>query len=147
MQLQRSEVLAFMRSNKYAVQGSASAAGTPQAAVVGVAVTDDFVVIFDTLDSTRKARNLVLNPAIAFVFGGLHAGDERTVQYEGIADFPQGAELARVQADYFKVFPDGPSRLTWPEITHVRVKPRWLRYSDFNQSPPLIAEFGFQPVP
>ena len=34
-------------------------------------VTDDFEVFFDTLDTTRKVRNLRRNPKIAFVIGGL----------------------------------------------------------------------------
>jgi hypothetical protein len=38
------------------------------------------------------------------------------------------------------VFPDGRERLTWPGLIHVRVRPRWLRYSDFSSNPPLIVE-------
>ena len=37
-------------------------------------------------------------------------------------------------------YPDGLARLVWPGITHVRIRPRWLRFSDFNQRPPLIVE-------
>src|SRR5437016_10340572 len=91
--MDRSEVLAFLRSNKWAVQASTSEAETPQAAVVGFAVTDAFEIVFDTLESTRKAKNLHANPSIAFVIVGLLDGDERTVQYVGTADFPQGVEL------------------------------------------------------
>ena len=76
-----------------AVESSASDTGTPQAAVVGFAVTDQFEIVFDTLASTRKAQNLRHHPKIAFVIGGLVDGDERTVQYEGVADEPSGAEL------------------------------------------------------
>ena len=141
--MDRSEVLAFLRSNKWAVQASTSEAETPQAAVVGFAVTDAFEIVFDTLESTRKAKNLHANPSIAFVIGGLLDGDERTVQYEGTADFPQGEELERVRAIYFEAFPDGRTRLCWPGITYVRVAPKWLRYSDFNLNPPLVAEFCF----
>ena len=39
----RDELLQFMRSEKYAVQTSVSPGGTPQAAVVGIAVSDHFV--------------------------------------------------------------------------------------------------------
>jgi hypothetical protein len=31
--------------------------------------------------------------------------------------------------------------LSWPGLTYFRVRPRWIRYSDFGQAPPLIAEF------
>jgi hypothetical protein len=40
------------------------------------------------------------------------------------------------------VFPDGRERLTWPGLIHVRVRPRWLRYSDFSSTPPLIVEMA-----
>src|SRR5258708_1356409 len=121
-----------MRSHTFAVQASVSSVARPQAAVVGVAVTDGFEVIFDTIASSRKAINLKQNPKIAFVFGGLTPGDERTVQYEGVADCPIGLELERFQRAYFARFPDGPQRLSWPGITYFRVHPNWIRYSDFN---------------
>src|SRR5207253_5969254 len=86
-------LLQFLRQHRLAVQSSVSALNHAQAAVVGFAVSEAFEIIFDTLDSTRKVANLRANPRIALVIGGLGAGDERTVQYEGIADEPSGAEL------------------------------------------------------
>jgi hypothetical protein len=68
---------------------------------------------------------------------------EQTMQYEGIASEPKGEELARYQKIYFETWPDGPARLSWPGLTHFVVRPTWLRYSDFNPSPPQIAEFRF----
>ena len=82
--MNRAELLAFMREHVNAVQASVTADGSPQAAVVGIVVTDSFEIIFDSLDKTRKARNLALNPRIALVIGGWTPGDERTVQYEGV---------------------------------------------------------------
>ena len=135
------ELLAFIRQHSLAVQASVSGAAAPQAAVVGFVVTDRFELLFDTLDNTRKVQNLRRNPKLAFVIGGLSTGDERTVQYEGIADEPGGAELTRLKEVYFGVFKDGPERQRWPGITYVRVRPTWIRYSDFNQAPPQIVEF------
>jgi hypothetical protein len=85
-------------------------------------------------------QNLRQNPKIAFVLGGTVEGDERTVQYEGIADEPTGSELERLQAIYFNRFPDGPLRQTWPGLVYVRVRPSWIRFSDFNVAPPAIIE-------
>jgi general stress protein 26 len=137
----RQELLAFLQTQSLAVQTSVSPSGAPQAAVVGIAVSDAFEVFFDTLDTTRKVRNLRSNPKIAFVIGGLGAGDERTVQYEGVADEPRDRELERLQRLYFRQFPDGPARQTWPGLIYVRARATWIRYSDFNRDPPLIAEF------
>ena len=135
------ELLAFMQGNKLAVQASVSATSAAQAAVVGIAVTDALEVVFDTLDSTRKVANLRTNPRLAFVIGGPVPGDERTVQYEGVADEPTGAERERIRAAYFSAWPDGRSRADWPGLIYVRVRPTWIRYSDFNQNPPLVVEF------
>jgi general stress protein 26 len=138
----RTRLLTFLRGHRYAVEATTSADGTPQAAVVGFAVTDRFELVFDTIASTRKAQNLRRNAKLAFVIGGTLDGDERTVQYEGIADEPTGAELERLKADYYAVFPDGPSRLSWPGLMYVRVRPTWLRYSDYTANPPEIVELS-----
>ena len=105
----REALLEFMRSEKYAVQTSVSPDGGPQAAVVGIAVSDRFEIVFDTLASSRKASNLRANPAVAFVIGGTRDGDERTVQYEGTADEPTGAELERLPPCTTRGFPTGRS--------------------------------------
>jgi hypothetical protein len=136
------ELLAFLRAHRVAAQSSVSPAGDPQAAVVGVAFTDQFELVFDTVESTRKAGNLRRHPALAFVIGGFGPGDERTVQYEGLADVPSGDELQRVQQVYYAVYPDGPTRLSWPGLIYVRVRPTWIRYSDYAHDPPLIVEFS-----
>ena len=110
---------------------------------MGFIVTDDFEIFFDTLDSTRKVSNLRQNAKVAFVIGGLTDGDERTVQYEGVADEPKGLVLERLKEPYFVRFPDGRDRQGWPGTTYIRVRPRWLRFSNFNQTPPEIVEFTF----
>nr|ACN58760.1 hypothetical protein AKSOIL_0115 [uncultured bacterium BLR8] len=139
----RAAVLEFMRGHKYAVEASVSPAGAPQAAVVGFVVTDDFEIFFDTLDSTRKAANLEYSPQIALVIGGAANGDERMVQIQGVADAPAGAELERLKAMYFGRFPDGRDRARLSGIVYVRVRPTWLRDSDFGRAPPQIIEFEF----
>ena len=122
----------------YAVQASVSASSTPQAAIVGVIVSDRFEVFFDTLGTSRKADNLRHNPAVALVIGPAAAGSTRTVQLEGVTDEPEGADLARLLELYFARFPEGRERQSWPGITYLRVTPTWLRYSDFSVDPPEI---------
>lgn len=144
----RSELVTYMRVNPLATVATVSADGRPESALVAVAVSDGLEVVFDTLDTSRKFVNIKRSPQIAIVVGtagpyetGKH--DERSLQYEGIADIPTGDELAHVQETiYFKQFPDGRSRAEWPHMTYVRVRPTWLRYSDYNVSPPLIVELN-----
>lgn len=128
-----SELLSFLRAQKWAVQASVAADVHPQAAVIGAAVTDHLEVVFDTMGDTRKAGNLRANPKIALVIGW---DDAQTVQIEGVADEPKGAELARVKAAYLDKFPDGHEREGWDGITYFRVHPTWIRYSDFRGSHP-----------
>lgn len=138
------ELLEFMRAQRLAVQASAGPGGGVQAALVGIAVTDSFELVFDTLDNTRKVRNIRRAPNVAFVLGGWLNRDERTIQYEGIADEPTGADLERIKAAYFAAWPDGPSRESWPGLVYIRVRPTWIRCSDFNRAPPTIVEFTGQ---
>jgi len=139
--MDRPTLLEFLRRHRLAVEASVSPTVSPQAAVVGIAITDRFEIVFDTVESTRKVRNLRRNPKVAFVIGGMQEGEERTVQYEGIADEPAGAELERLKATYYQTYPDGPSRLSWPGLIYVRVRPTWIRYTDYTVVPTQIAEF------
>ena len=139
----RPELLKFIRSQSLAVQATVSPLSAPQAAVVGFVITDDFELFFDTVDINRKVDNLRRNSKIAFVIGGLIRGDERTVQYEGTADEPSGTELEHLKEIYFTQFPDGRDRQTWPGLTYFRVRPTWIRYSNFNTIPEEKIEFQF----
>jgi general stress protein 26 len=136
------QLLDFLRQHRVAVEASTSAAGAPQAAIIGVAITDTFEIIFDTVESTRKAQNLRQNPKIAFVIGGWGPDDQKTVQFEGVADEPAGAESERLKTIYYAVYPDGPSRLAWPGLIYVRVRPTWIRYSNYSVDPAEIVEFS-----
>jgi pyridoxine/pyridoxamine 5'-phosphate oxidase len=139
--MQRAELLAFLREHRLAVQASVGRDGAPQAAVVGIAISDELEVVFDTLTSTRKYENLVADPRIALVIGW---DQGKTAQIEGVVDFPTGAELERIRECYFVAYPDGRDRLAWPGITHARVRPRWIRYSDFTCEPPRIIELSHE---
>jgi general stress protein 26 len=139
----RAELLVVLRKYNLAVQASVAPTGAPQAAVVGFAVTDALEIIFDTVASSRKYRNLLADQRVALVIGW---ENEVTVQIEGLADVPVGDDLERVRACYFIAYPDGRERLAWPGITHLRVRPTWVRYSDFTQNPPRIVELSVSPA-
>ena len=131
----RSDLLEFLRAHRLAVVATTASDGQPQAAVVGYGVSEAIEIVFDTLASTRKCENLRRDPRVAMVVGW----DERTLQIEGQADFPDGEELVRIRECYFAAYPDGRERLSWVGITHVRVRPTWLRYSDFATQPARVA--------
>jgi pyridoxamine 5'-phosphate oxidase-like protein len=130
----------FILQCRLGVCGTISDAGTPQSALVGFAATPNLEIIFDTVKSSRKYPNLIARPACSFVFGWT---GEQTVQYEGEAQELRSPELEHYQETYFKVWPDGPERMSWPGIVYFVVRPTWIRYSDFDQNPPLVREFKF----
>lgn len=136
----RTDLHHFISECKLGVLSTIAGDGAPQSALVGIAVTPDLEIVFDTVKSSRKYANLVAKSRCSFVIGW--AG-EQTLQYEGVAAAPEGLELRRYQEVYFQAWPDGPERLLWPGIVHFVVRPNWIRYSDFDQSPPLIQEFTF----
>jgi sulfate adenylyltransferase large subunit len=135
----RADLLVFLRRHRLCIQASVSPSGGPQAAVVGFAVSDDLEIVMDTLGTSRKAGNLRREPRVAIVVGW---DDEQTAQIEGVADEPQGADLARLKAIYFQVYPDGVDRQAWKDITYVRVRPTWVRYSDLRSGGRIVELFG-----
>jgi hypothetical protein len=129
----------FIRGHRYGVVSSISAEAAPQSAVIGIAVSRELEIVFDTVKSSRKYRNLVTNPAAAIaVWTG-----EATVQFEGVAEELGGEQRDHYREIYFETWPDGRDRLNWPAITHFVIHPKWIRYCDFNSRPPQIEEFKF----
>lgn len=120
----------FISKNKYAVLSTVTKENLAEAALVGFAITKDLKIIFDTVNTSRKYQNLIINPSIAFVIGW---DNEQTIQYEGIAKTPNAKELDKLLECYFNVFPDGKGRKeNWKNIAYFCVEPKWIRYSDFN---------------
>jgi len=126
----------FVGACDLAVVSYISTEGAPRSAVVAIAVTPELEIVFDTVSSSRKYGNLKTRPECSLV---MWTG-EITMQYEGIAE---ETDLDRYKEAYFKKLPDGRDRLSWPGITYFVVRPKWVRYSDFNARPPLIEEFSF----
>jgi pyridoxine/pyridoxamine 5'-phosphate oxidase len=130
----------FMARFRYGVVSSISKVGAPQSALVGIATTPELEIVFDTVKSSRKYSNLIERPSCSFVVGW---EGEQTVQFEGLAMEPQGDELRHYQQAYFAVWPECRAHLTWPGIAYFIVRPRWMRYSDFDKNPPQIEEIAF----
>jgi general stress protein 26 len=135
--MDRRDIYNFLKSHRYGVVSSVSADGLPQSALVGIAITPNLDIVFDTLKSSRKYPNLLRNPRCSFVIGWT---GEQTLQLEGVAEEPSGDELARLQAAYFEAWPDAPARMQWHDIAYLVVHPIWLRYSDYAQTPPFAME-------
>jgi pyridoxine/pyridoxamine 5'-phosphate oxidase len=136
----KAELYRFLAAHTLGVLGSTSGEGEPQSALVGIAVTEDLEIVFDTLKTTRKYRSLTSNPKASVVVGW---EGEKTVQFEGEAFLPVGEELTQYKNVYFSAWPDGVNRQDWPGLVYFVVRPRWIRFSDFDQRPPLVEEMTF----
>src|ERR1700690_3123141 len=111
----------FMSRHRYGVVSSIGPDASPQSALVGIAVTPELAVVFDTVKTSRKYANLVARPRCSFVSGW---DGEQTVQFEGEATEPYGNDLRRCQEVYFAAWPEGRSHLEWPDIAYFVVLPR-----------------------
>jgi hypothetical protein len=138
----KDELRAFMQAHRLAVIATADRKGAPEAALVNIAVTDAFEIIFETTSETRKIRNLRENPRVSFVIGW---ADNQTLQYDGVGDEPIGRELEYITRHYLSVFPEKLSHRVWPGNFYFRVRPLWIRYSDYH-SPRSVEEHQF-PTP
>jgi general stress protein 26 len=134
------EVFKFLDAEKLGVLATVAVDGSPEAALMGVVTTRELELIFDTVKSSRKYPNLRSNPRVAFVIG---CTTEITVQYEGIAEELEGEALARYKKIYFAKFTDGPARESWPGIVYFVVRPKWVRYCDYNPANRRIEEKAF----
>ena len=136
--MRKADLYRFLLQCKLGVLGTIGNGNAPQSALVGIAVSENLEIIFDTVKSSRKYSNLIARPACSLVIGWT---GEQTVQYEGLADELSGGELDKYQRVYFEAWPQCRAHLTWPGIAYFVVRPRWIRYSDFDQHPPRIEEF------
>ena len=125
----REFVYNFIKQHDLAVISALSKENKPESALIGIAISENLEIIFDTVKTSRKYQNLIQNSQVALVIGW---DNETTVQYEGTAK-----ELSRGDSDlkeiYFTAFKDGRLRAeTWPGIVHFKITPSWIRYSNFN---------------
>ncbi len=133
------EVLKFIKKHNLAVLATTDKKGKPQAAVVEFAELDNFTIIIDTFDHSRKYMNLNDNDKAAIFIGW---DNNKTVQIDGQAKELSGAELKKAQDVYFAKNPRARKWGTKPGIVYFAIEPSWMRYSDLNEHPWLVEEFN-----
>ncbi|MDX1765557.1 MAG: pyridoxamine 5'-phosphate oxidase family protein [Candidatus Saccharimonadales bacterium] len=138
--MNKQAVLNFCRQFQYGTLATVSQEGNPEASTIEYALSDDFELIFDTMEDYRKCLNLKSNPKVAFVFGW---DNTRTVQYEGVARELSGDELTKYQQIYIKHHPNVKKWMHEEGIVFYAVQPAWIRYADWNKFPPQTNEFEF----
>lgn len=56
---------------------------------------------------------------------------------------PPGRDLELAKELYFLRYPEGRARSAWPGVTYLRLRPTWIRFSDFTADPPRVVAFEF----
>ena len=140
----KNKILTFLQTCPMASISTISADGIPQSAIIAFARTSNFEIIFETFYDTRKYANLAKNPHIALATGfspTVHV----TFQYEGMAIEMKTPEDIRWCKEQFKKkdTPCSDEFLEHPKVTFWKVKPTWLRYSDYTGPVPVIVEKVF----
>ena len=133
----RADLVRLLREHRLAVVSTVGPDGGPQSAVVGCAISDDLEIVFDTLEDTRKARNLRAEPRCVVTTDS----PTEPVVVEGVAETVRdlGAiqELvARMNAKYSS---DITVEFMDPDVNATFcVRPRWvfsLNDKEFTASP------------
>lgn len=126
----------FIKKQLLAVLTTVNEKSQPEAALIGIVVTPELEIVFDTANTSRKYLNIIQNPAVALVIGW---DNEITLQYEGIATELKGDDVFYKEI-YFDTFKDGRQRAeSMHGIVHFKITPHWVRYCNYNH-PTIIKE-------
>ncbi|MCH7641273.1 pyridoxamine 5'-phosphate oxidase family protein [Patescibacteria group bacterium] len=106
--------------------------GKPEAAVMVISQTDNFELIFQTPNDSRKYQNLKKNPNVAVAFG-FDLEEFITVQFEGIAREVKGDEIDECRKIHVAKNPKSADYAYLPENKYFKVNPRWMTYLDFKK--------------
>ncbi|MBI4034478.1 pyridoxamine 5'-phosphate oxidase family protein [Candidatus Saccharibacteria bacterium] len=136
------EVLEFINGQRLAVIATVDEGSQPEAAVLEFGELDDFTIVIDAFESSRKIKNMQSNNKVAVVIGW---DGDITVQLEGTAHKLEGEELKRAKTAYFAKNPRAKKWENTPGIVYFAIKPHWVRYSDLNQHPWFVKEFDMEP--
>lgn len=127
--MDREELIAYVRSHREAVLSTIGPDGSPQAAYLPITATDRGELVLDARASSRKVANVRRDPRVAVVVGG---ADGTTLQCEGTADLPDGADRDACARAYLDAFPQFTPSLADPDIVLVRIRLTWARYGDYR---------------
>jgi DNA-binding winged helix-turn-helix (wHTH) protein len=135
-QIERKDLLPFIRRHQLAVVSTISTSGFPQSSVVRILATDAFELVFSAGSQQRKVANLATCEKISAVIGW---DEYQTIQLEGIGTVLQGAQLDKIKAFFAKNAPD---EYAWRHriegLRYIKITPKWLRFSDFRKNPANI---------
>lgn len=135
----KSRLIAFIDRHKLGVIATASRSAVPEAALINIAVTPAFEIVFETTAATRKCVNLRDNPRVAMVIGW---DEDQTLQVDGQVELLEGSARDRLKTIFVTAFPNKASHEFWPGNDFYRIRPFWARFSNYIP-PRKVEEFHF----
>lgn len=122
----------FIKDHKLAVIATVTGDSLPEAAVIGIAVTENLELICSSFSTSRKYRNLSKNPRVALVIGWEKG---RTVQYEGVAqELPEDEAEGYLESTLDKTPSVG--KYVQREFRAVyKITPKWIRFTNLSVDP------------
>ena len=98
-----------------------------EAAAMNFVVDDNFIFYLQTSRLYRKYRNLVKNKNVSLVIGFKMP----CVQIDGIAEFLKPEEIEIIKPFMIEKLPDSEGFIKSRETVFIKVKPKFLRMTDF----------------
>lgn len=130
----KQEVLDYLSTQRVGVIAMETSDGTPHAATIHFANTNDpFVIFIETGRNSRKAEHLKEHEsARASIVIGSNEKDPQTLQMDGIAQIIDESEKDLFIKTYLGKFAEKTSKLENPEIIGIKFTPTWWRFTDMR---------------
>ncbi|MEK7134613.1 MAG: pyridoxamine 5'-phosphate oxidase family protein [Patescibacteria group bacterium] len=136
--IKKETIRRLINQSKLAVLSTVTLENISESAVVEISARDNLELIFDTLPTFRKYKNLNNNQNVSVVIGW----EPATIQYEGIATELTGDVLEEYKQIHFMKFPEA-VKFEKLGIKFFKIIPRWIRYTDVSRQPWEIFEVEF----
>jgi len=138
---QKQKIADLLRYQKMGVVSTVSSEGFPESAWVALSETEDLEIIFGTSRLSRKFENLQTNKRIAVVV--YNEQQRQTLQYEGEVMELHGDEKTSAQEIHLLKHPAAKKYSHDIHQSFFKVKPLWIRYTDYHLDPHEIFEVKF----
>ncbi len=136
----RSDIAAFLRTEKHGVISTIHPDGSPESALVAISETPELAIVFGTFDDTRKFANILRDNRVAFV---VTDDENMEVQFEGRARLTEGEEHERCKQLHLAKNPKTAKYADDPKQRFFVVEPTWIRFIDRTVNPSRVEELRF----
>lgn len=130
----------FLNNHSLGVIATNGPDGFPEAAAIEFGQSSKLEIIFDTLITSRKYKNIKRSPKIAMVVGW---DENQTVQLEGLAAELNDKERPGLKKAFFDKVPMAKKFEANQNIVYFKISLKWIRFTDLNKHPWEIFEVKF----